>query len=185
MVPFGEDDILFLILASTSWHILVRGTTEVNLKDNIVFSPMAETLAFVSGNKSLDELTPADYANSVRIALKNYITYKYSQAGTMMAYLLEPKIEDMLQQESGEGFGEAEKESIKQAIIYEIKNDSKQASQQPVILTTLLEKRNELRQIIKNDLPHIAVLNFQELAPTANIQMIKRISWEPETLSVK
>lgn len=155
----------------------VRGATDVDLVNNIVFTSPAENLAFAQGHKTLSELSQYDYANAVRIALKKYITYKYSPGNTMMAYLLEPAIEELFAQ-PGEDLT-TEKEEIKKHIVAEIKA-SGQTAQQPVILTTLLEKRRELRQLLKEDLPTIPVLNYQELAATANIQVVKRILREKE-----
>ncbi|MDQ6608271.1 MAG: FHIPEP family type III secretion protein, partial [Bacteroidota bacterium] len=157
----------------------VRGSTDVDLSKYIVFLPQAENLCFVSGKKTKRQLETIDLTNIVRNGLKRYITYKYSSSGTMIAYLLDPKIEDRINKVIENPLNEEEENELQVAIAQEI-GTSFQPAQKPVILTTLLERRHELRRIIKPVLPHIAVLNFQELSPDANIQPVARITWELE-----
>jgi hypothetical protein len=119
-------------------------------------------------------------AEAVRSASKRYISHKYTRGGnTLVVYLLDPEIEKRLRKRAP--LLAEERDGFIAAIASEVGNLPPDA-QNPVLLTTD-DLRFRLRQEIKLEFPHLAVLSYQELAPDMNIQPIARISADDWPLS--
>lgn len=163
--------------------LAVIGTTDVNLNRYIVFWPQSQYLFPDVVTPGIPDLTMTEYCDAVRTSLRAYISYKYSRgANTLPVYLIDRDVEERIANVVLP-LTPAEKVSFLEGVRNEVEGSS--TSQQPVMLTTM-DIRRIIRQLIKPEYPALAVLSYQELSPTMNIQPIsRRISWSrsPETVS--
>jgi type III secretion protein V len=159
----------------------IIGVTTVDVGRDIVFTGRTGLIYPVPEGQSRADLRPADYADAVRMALKRYISHKYSRgSGTLVVYLLDPAWEAKL---SGkEPLAPAERQELLEAMAAEFGALARRAPA-AVILTTHYARRR-LHGIMQYDFPGVAVLSYQELAPDINIQPIARIS-PPATPAVR
>ncbi len=126
---------------------------------------------------------PANITAFVRAGMKNYIGHKYTKGQTtLMVYLLDPQIEDMIaeshamnadERELG-GIPEDEREIILEAVREEV-NSLPAGATTPAILTTI-ETRSLLREIISAEFSRLPVISYQDLPPYLNIQPVARIT---------
>jgi type III secretion protein V len=130
------------------------------------------------GQKEKDPVLLAEY---VRIALKRYISHKFSAGQNMLpAYLLSPSIEDeirtSIRQTSGGSYLALDPQSSKR-IVQAIKmavGDIANVSHRPVLLTSM-DIRRYVRKLIEQDVGDLAVLSYQEITTDINIQPLARI----------
>jgi type III secretion protein V len=130
------------------------------------------------GQKEKDPVLLAEY---VRMALRRYISHKYSAGQNMLpAYLLSPAIEDELRgaiRQTSAGSYLALDPSASKRIGNAIKTavgDPTTAVQRPVLLTSM-DIRRYMRKLLEQDLPELPVLSYQELTQEINIQPLARI----------
>jgi type III secretory pathway component EscV len=153
----------------------ISGTTDVDLSRFIVFNSRVQSLCPVLDNRSVDNLTTADYSDFVRTDLKRYISHKYTRgSSTLIVYLLDPAIEKRLSNIKTQPLTNEESASLKAAVNIEV-GSLPPTAQNPVLLTTM-DIRRTVRKLIEPDHPNLAVLSYQELSPDMNIQPIARIS---------
>jgi len=131
------------------------------------------------------EKDPIILTEHVRSALSRYITNKYSRGlGIIPAYIISKKIEDIIRaairQTSGASYlaltpadHRAILESIKKSVT------AANSSVKPVVLASV-DIRRFTRKAIERDFPNLAVLSYQELTPTVNIQPLDRIKLDSE-----
>ena len=155
--------------------LMINGTIRIDSSKFIVLYPEGTNLV-LSGQVQLSDLGFADYAGYIRTkALKRFISHKYSRGGnTLVVYLLDPGIENRLNELKHRQLPEKERIAILEAVYAEV-SDVSDTARIPVILTTY-EIRRQFRKLIEVEFPSIAVLSFQELSPDMNIQPIARIS---------
>jgi type III secretion protein V len=130
------------------------------------------------GPKEKDTLLLTEY---VRLALKRYISYKYSAGqNVLVAYLLEPSVEEIIRkairQTSAGSFLAVEPATAK-AIVDKVKSklgDVVARDRMPVLLTSM-DVRRYTRKLIELEIPDLAVLSHQELTDDINIQPLGRI----------
>lgn len=130
------------------------------------------------GQKEKDPVLLAEY---VRIALKRYISHKFSAGQNMLpAYLLSPSIEDeirtAIRQTSGGSYLALDPQSSKR-IVQAVKlavGDISLVQNRPVLLTSM-DIRRYVRKLVEQDLSELAVLSYQELTQDINIQPLARI----------
>lgn len=130
------------------------------------------------GQKEKDPVLLAEY---VRIALKRYISHKFSAGQNMLpAYLLSPSIEDeirtSIRQTSGGSYLALDPQSSKR-IVQAIKmavGDITTVTHRPVLLTSM-DIRRYVRKLIEQDVGDLAVLSYQEVTSDINIQPLARI----------
>ena len=128
--------------------------------------------------KEKDTLVLSEY---VRIALRRYISYKFSGGqNILVVYLLEPQTEETIRkairQTSGGSFLALDPATSKK-LLEEIKTKvggALQRERTPVILTSM-DIRRFLRKLVELDLPDLPVLSHQELTEEINIQPLGRI----------
>jgi len=128
--------------------------------------------------KEKDTLILAEY---VRIALRRYISYKFSGGqNILVVYLLEPQTEETIRkairQTSGGSFLALDPATSKK-LVEEIKakaGGSVQRERTPVLLTSM-DIRRFLRKLVELELPDLPVLSHQELTEEINIQPLGRI----------
>jgi type III secretion protein V len=130
------------------------------------------------GQKEKDPVLLAEY---VRMALRRYISHKYSAGQNMLpSYLLSPTIEDELRaaiRQTSAGSYLALDPAASKRIMSAIKlavGDPTAASQRPVLLTSM-DIRRYMRKLLEQELPELPVLSYQELTPEINIQPLARI----------
>lgn len=118
-----------------------------------------------------------DAVNSVRIALNQYISNKYTRGGnTIVVLLLSREIENTIENYYNPSFEISLDfhDNLIKALSNELA-DSPQGSFSCVILTTKVV-RKRLREFIKKECLKLPVLCYEELSPDMNIQPIGRIS---------
>lgn len=129
--------------------------------------------------KEKDTLILAEY---VRIALRRFISYKFSGGqNILVVYLLEPQAEETIRkairQTSGGSFLALDPATSKK-LVEEIRakvGPALQRERTPVLLTSM-DIRRFLRKLVELDLPDLPVLSHQELTEEINIQPLGRIS---------
>jgi type III secretion protein V len=117
----------------------------------------------------------------VRMALKRYISYKYSSGQSFLpAYLLAPDVEDLvrdaIRQTAGGSYLAMDPEKS-QALLDSIKRTVgtlETTVARPVLLTAM-DIRRYVRKLIEQDLYHLPVLSYQELVPEINVQPLARV----------
>lgn len=127
------------------------------------------------------EKDPIVLAEHVRGALSRYITHKFSGGQNIIpAYLISKEIEDAvrgaIRQTSGASYL-ALSPDVHRELIASMKakvGNTDKAGVMPVILAPM-DIRRFMRKIIERDFPSLAVLSYQELTPSANIQPLERI----------
>lgn len=132
------------------------------------------------------EKDPIMLTEHIRSALARYIANKYSRGlGIIPAYVISKKIEDMIRaairQTSGASYlalSPADHrsliDSVKKTVI-----TTRSSNVSPVILAPI-DIRRFTRKVIERDFPTLAVLSYQELTATVNIQPLARIKLAEE-----
>jgi type III secretion protein V len=128
--------------------------------------------------KEKDTLILSEY---VRIALRRYISYKFSGGqNILVVYLLDPQTEETIRkairQTSGGSFLALDPATSKK-LVDEIKakaGGSGPRERTPVLLTSM-DIRRFLRKLVELELPDLPVLSHQELTEEINIQPLGRI----------
>lgn len=127
------------------------------------------------------EKDPIMLTEHVRSALNRYITHKFSGGQNVIpAYLLAKEIEDevraAVRQTSGATYLALSPEfharfvdALKRSV-----GDLSRHALTPVMLTAM-DIRRFLRKMVERDFPELAILSFQELSPSVNVQPLERI----------
>ncbi len=133
------------------------------------------------------EKDPIMLSEHVRGALGRYITYKFSGGHNIIpAYLLAKEVEDAvrgaIRQTSGASYLALSPDIHRELIagMKRVVGEAGAAKAGPVILAPM-DIRRFVRKLIERDFPSLAVLSFQELTPTANIQPLERIKMVTQT----
>jgi FHIPEP family protein len=152
----------------------INGTTAIDHSQYLVFHANPPDLCPVVGNKKLKDLDAADYLNCLRMALKRYISHKYSGgSNTLVCYTLDSNLERRIADTDGPPLDENDKARLITEVFNKIGNRAPNSNS--VILTTILG-RARLRKLIEKEFPRVAVLSFQELSPYVRVQRITQIS---------
>ncbi|OZI20032.1 EscV/YscV/HrcV family type III secretion system export apparatus protein [Bordetella genomosp. 9] len=117
----------------------------------------------------------------VRMALKRYISHKYSNGQNFLpSYLLAPDVEDVvrdaIRQTAGGSYLALDPEKS-QALLDSIRRTVgplETTVARPVILTSM-DIRRYVRKLIEQDLYQLPVLSYQELVPEINVQPLARV----------
>ncbi|ARP83251.1 EscV/YscV/HrcV family type III secretion system export apparatus protein [Bordetella genomosp. 8] len=117
----------------------------------------------------------------VRMALKRYISHKYSNGQNFLpSYLLAPDVEDVvrdaIRQTAGGSYLAMDPEKS-QALLDSIRRTVgplETTVARPVILTSM-DIRRYVRKLIEQDLHQLPVLSYQELVPEINVQPLARV----------
>ena len=128
--------------------------------------------------KEKDTLILSEY---VRIALRRFISYKFSGGqNILVVYLLDPQTEETIRksirQTSGGSFLALDPATSKK-LVEEIKAKAGGAvprERTPVLLTSM-DIRRFLRKLVELEMPDLPVLSHQELTEEINIQPLGRI----------
>jgi len=126
----------------------------------------------------------ATYA-SLRRGLRSYISHRFARAeNTVIAYLLEPKLEARLATGIQRTHGipahplpEEEAEAFRDAVWQQLGHGGHVPAGGQVILTTE-GVRASVRRLLEPELPDLPVLSYGELRPDVNVQPLARIPIE-------
>ncbi len=117
----------------------------------------------------------------VRINLKRYISYKYSNGQNILpAYLLDHEVEDAIRngiRQTSAGSYLALDPRLSAKMIKNIADnvgDLSQVTHKPVLVVSM-DIRRYVRKLIEPELYDLPVLSFQELTPDITVQPLKRI----------
>jgi type III secretion protein V len=127
------------------------------------------------------EKDPIVLAEHVRGALSRYITHKFSGGQNIVpAYLISKEIEDAVRaavrQTSGASYL-ALSPDVHRQVINAMKSTIGSVVQHalPPVLLAPMDIRRFMRKLVERDFPDLAVLSYQELTPSANVQPLERI----------
>lgn len=127
------------------------------------------------------EKDPIVLTEHVRGALSRYITQKFSGGQNIIpAYLVSKEIEDVVRgavrQTSGASYL-ALSPDVHRQLIAAIKNAVGSVGQHtlPPVILAPMDIRRFMRKIVERDFPELAVLSYQELTPSANVQPLERV----------
>ncbi|WP_298958103.1 type III secretion system export apparatus subunit SctV [uncultured Methylobacterium sp.] len=127
------------------------------------------------------EKDPIVLTEHVRSALSRYITHKFSGGQNIIpAYLIAKEVEDVvrnaIRQTSGASYL-ALSPDVHRQLIHAMRaavGGGGQGAVNPVILVPM-DIRRFMRKIVERDFPSLAVLSYQELTASANVQPLERI----------
>ena len=130
------------------------------------------------GQREKDSIVLAEH---VRGSLGRYITHKFSGGQNVIpAYLIAKDIEDAVRgavrQTSGASYL-ALSPDIHRQLIASMKSVIGAIGQHtlPPVVLAPMDIRRFMRKIVERDFPELAVLSYQELTPSANVQPLERI----------
>jgi type III secretory pathway component EscV/tetratricopeptide (TPR) repeat protein len=150
--------------------LAVDGTIDVDLARFTVLVPHTDSLFPAGRERTLADLTVADYADAARTNLKRYILSKYGRAGNSLdAFILHPDLENSLRRAEPN----AEQVERIKALLREQIAALPTNTPSPVVLTAM-DVRRPLRKLLADEFPQTPVLSYQELPLDANIQTVAR-----------
>jgi FHIPEP family len=151
------------------------------LRDRVSIRNLRRILELlVRGVTAPGETGTADPVSLVRSGLADQITHTLArQADTLVVYLLDPQIDDAI---AGRGRGiaagwsdETVTERLCDAVYAELTQLPRTAST-PVVLTGA-QLRSSIRARLRHEFPDLAVVSYDEIPDSFNIQPLARISW--------
>jgi len=130
------------------------------------------------GQRERDVVTLTEH---VRVALRQQISYQFSQQGVLNVLLLDDELEDLvrssIRQSSMGSFLALDPETTQNVVdrIREVVADPAPTAGFPVILTPV-DLRRYVRKMVETDLFRLPVLSFNEIIPELSVQPLTRIS---------
>ena len=127
---------------------------------------------------------PDNLVAFLRMGLQRQITYKYTKGrNTMAVYVVDPEIERLISQ--NQIFGENKtsrvriSETQRDQIVRVVRKASEpvESGERLVILTTSII-RPALQEIVRVEIPTVALVSYSELSPDADLQVIGKIYLE-------
>lgn len=123
------------------------------------------------------ERDPVQLTELVRAALRRPLTYAYTRQGVLAVYLLDPEIEDAVResiQRTAAGSYLAMPPDMARDVIASVQRACG-GDPHPILLTQA-DVRRFLRRLLEVEIPDVAVLSYQELAPETSVEPLGRIS---------
>ncbi|MCX7808452.1 MAG: flagellar biosynthesis protein FlhA [Deltaproteobacteria bacterium] len=145
------------------------------VEEGVSIRPLREILEALAIHGATEK-DPVILTESVRIALRRFITHQHAKNGVLLAYLVDPLIEDTVRdaiQRTSTGNYLALPPDLARDIVASIQRTL--GSSPSGVLLTQSDVRRYFRRLIESDLPELPVLSFQELDPTISIQPVGRI----------
>jgi type III secretion protein V len=130
------------------------------------------------GQRERDVVTLTEH---VRVALRQQISYQFSQQGVLNVLLLDDELEDLvrssIRQSAMGSFLALDPETTQNVVdrIREVVADPAPTAGFPVILTPV-DLRRYVRKMVETDLFRLPVLSFNEIIPELSVQPLTRIS---------
>jgi type III secretion protein V len=145
--------------------------------EGVSIRPLREVLETLAVHAPT-ERDPVTLTELVRAGLKGQITHRHSQEGVLPVYLLGVEIEEAVRdaiQRTSSGAYLALAPDLARDILAVLKRECRTELGEAIVLTQA-DIRRFVRRLVEAELPHVIVLSFQELAPTAQVQPLGRIA---------
>ncbi len=120
----------------------------------------------------------ARLSEQVRSSLREHITQRYSDGGVLRAYVLDPSIEEAIRDSTEHGSTKP-RLALPPDLAREITDAIRRrvsVDYENVVLLTQPDVRWMLRSLIEVDLPQVAVLSYDDVAPEATVEARGHIS---------
>ena len=125
------------------------------------------------------KLYPENLLQYARGQIKETIGKKYLGNGSsLMVYLLDPELEKMILNARKYRQALSEEDTKRMLKVIELEAGSSQTGLNPPAILTSTAVRQNVRQLIADRFPSLAVLAYRELPPSISIQPLSRISLE-------
>ena len=173
-----------LPLSRFAMVLQILSAERISLKN---LRPIAESLV----EYAPQERDPAALSDYVRIAIREQICHTYAQNDVIHVYLLTSELEELLRtsirQMPNGGYLSLEPDALAKLIevlsssftqTFRHDKDTDTTALMSgcnAVLLVAQDIRRHLRQLIEEELPHIAVLSFPEIVPTMGLQVLGRI----------
>ncbi|MCC7542145.1 MAG: type III secretion system export apparatus subunit SctV [Deltaproteobacteria bacterium] len=154
------------------------------VEEGVSIRPMREILEALAVFAP-NEKDPVALTELVRAALRRPITHRFAPDGTLVVYLLDPTIEDVVRsaiQRTSTGSYLALDPDSARDIVTAARREIGQAdprslggAARPTVLLTQADVRRYVRRLLETDLPDLVVLSYQELSPDVVVQPVARI----------
>lgn len=156
---------------------LLTGVLQRLVEEGISVRPLREILeALAEALQAEPESDPVTLTEAVRKALGRYITHSYASEGALVVHVVDPMIEEVVR-DSIQRTGGRSQLAIPPEMARDIVSAiDRECGRGRAVLLTQADVRRFLRRLIEVDLPHVAVLSYQELAPDITIQPLGRVS---------
>ena len=151
----------------------ITAVTGRNTIQTIVFGPNTGGLAYTDAGRGLGELTVSDYEACVRIWLAGQVSYKHASGGRMTCLLLSTTLEEQLLTMSESSDARPNAVPIVRKI-WEAFQEHR--STEHLVLLTSVDVRRKVRELIREEIPELPVVCYQELSPDLSITPLSRIS---------
>jgi type III secretion protein V len=128
------------------------------------------------------EKDPVVLAEHARAALQRYITHKHAgESLALRALLLDPAIEDVVRESirrTNKGSYLAIEPDLSREIVQAVLGALRHlpGDEPPPVVLTNMEIRRYVRRLLEAELPELAVLSYNELRPTVQVQPVARVS---------
>ena len=154
--------------------ITIIASTDIDDNQKILFTPEQNYLASLSKGKTIALLEVNDYVNTIRMFLRNAISYKFMRGtNTLTVFLLDnTNIEAVIFEATKT---ESEIPSALRANLLNAVYEKTKDNVAPIILTTA-NLRKQVQHLIGPEFPQITLLAYTDLAPETSITPIARIS---------
>jgi len=150
----------------------VDGTISVDLSKLVAFVPSVHFPFPAEHGEQFPDLGCENYADCVRMALRRYLSHKYTGgSNALAAYFIDPEIEKRLAQPLP--FSSSERSELVECILNQAESLSAQGGIS--VILTAFNVRRRLQQLIAHQLPRVVVLSYPETSPGLTIQPIARI----------
>lgn len=160
-------------------HVLAPALREL-LADGVPIRNLRRILELLIRRETTDDRHDRpDRATFIRAGMADVIAHNAARGtDTVVAYLLDPPIEDALadrEHGSAPTSEDALAERLRSAVRTEL-SSLPPTAQLPALLTQD-ELRTPLRNVLRHEFPRMNVLGYGDLPPERNVQPVARISW--------
>jgi len=149
------------------------------VEEGVSVRPLREILEALA-TYAPNERDPVALTELVRSSLKRQITFRHATGGALPVYLLDPAIEEAVRdsiQRTATGSYLAMPPDMARDVIEAVRREHREATEAggEVLLLTQADVRRFVRRLVEVELPDVAVLSYQELAPEITVQPLGRV----------
>ncbi len=147
------------------------------VEEAVSIRPLREILEALA-TYAPNEKDPMALTELVRGALKRQLTHQHAEGGILAVHLLDPMIEEAVRdsiQRTATGSYLAMPPDMAKDVIEAVRRECFADGHGPAVLLTQPDVRRFLRRLLEVDLPDVAVLSYQELAPEVSVQPLGRV----------
>jgi type III secretion protein V len=151
----------------------IKETEHLKVGAKKAFYAYADFLGPAQSGVSAQAVGPVGLAEAVRLALRDYIVYRYARGHeTLPAYRVAQDLEPLIEKSAEDRVAEEELLAIREAVWEGIGK----ASFPPPVIVTSSSVRRALKGLIEIELPEVVVLSDEELPPGMKVQTLGHIS---------